>query len=119
MKYKHACVIDASGYYKTLVLMLLEPNPAGGTSEIIQYYELADGERLLDAAPPAGYVKARWTGAGWEEGATPEEMERWEQEHPHPPLPDPQPDPAGTIAALQQQVADLQAQMAALTGGDA
>jgi hypothetical protein len=29
---------------------------------------------------------------------------------------DPEPDPAETISALQQQVADLQAQMSALTG---
>lgn len=37
----------------------------------------------------------------------------------NPPTIDPQPDPTETIAALQQQVADLQAQMAALTGGEA
>jgi hypothetical protein len=119
MNYKHSCVLDASGYYKTLVLVLLEPESAGSIRENIQYYALATGEQLLDTKLPTGYVRARWNGTTWEEGATPEEIERWEQEHPQPPLPPPQPDPAETISALQQQVADLQAQMAALTGGEA
>lgn len=112
MNYKHSCVIDASGYYKTLVLVLLEPDSAGDIRENIQYYELAEGEQLLDAKPPTEYVKAHWAGSAWEEGATPEEIEQWERDHPTPPPPGP-----SETELLRERVAALQAQIDVLTGG--
>lgn len=79
MNYKHSCVIDAEGYYKTLVLVLLEPDENGQEQENIQYYTLQEGETLLDTAFPADILKARWNGTEWEETATPEELEQWRQ----------------------------------------
>ena len=85
----------------------------------IQWYTLKPGEQLIKVAcPVSSYCRPRWTGETWVETATPEELAAWEAER-NPPRPEPTPDPTDTIAALQQQVADLQAQMAALTGGEA
>ena len=71
MSYKHYCVIDDKGTYKDVVLALTD---ADGV-ESIQAYTLLDGERLLDAAPPAGYVRPYWDGTAWAEAATTEEIE--------------------------------------------
>lgn len=68
----------------------------GGMVEQIQGYTLAEGESLVartDAcrqptvkpcvgAP--GFVRPRWDGAAWTEGATEEEIIAWELEHPTP-----------------------------------
>lgn len=79
MNYKHSCVIDAEGYYKTLVLVLLESDENGQEQENIQYYTLQEGETLLDTDFPADMLKARWNGTEWEETATLEELEQWRQ----------------------------------------
>ena len=92
MNYKHACVVDAAYHYKTLVLVLLEPDENGQVQENIQHYVLQEGEALVDAAPPTtrphagtpGFVHPRWDGTAWVEGATPEEITTWELEHPAP-----------------------------------
>ena len=91
MGYKHCCVVDADGVYKTFVLVLMEQ---GENPEKVQGYTLAEGERLLDAPPPgikmqaggAGFVKPRWDedAAAWVEGATAEELAAWEAAHPAP-----------------------------------
>ena len=52
MTYKHYCVIDAQNRYKTLVLVINEPDETGELQEKVQYYTLLEGERLIDAAPP-------------------------------------------------------------------
>ena len=110
MSYRHACVVDAQGDYKTLVLVLTEQDEQGAQRDEIQYYTLGDGESLVDAAAPStrpyagaeGFVKPRWDGAGWTEGATAEEVATWEQEHPAPPAPEPT-----AVDVLGQQVAQL------------
>lgn len=95
MNYKHSCIIDAEKCYKTLVLVLLEPDPeASEIRENIQYYTLQDGETLVDTAPPtmrphaggAGLVSPRWSEdtAAWVEEATAAEIAAWEAEHPAP-----------------------------------
>lgn len=104
MDYKHSCVIDADGNYKTLVLVLLEEGDEGETREAIQYYELLEGESLVDTAPPVmrpyagavGFVSPKWdadTGE-WIEAASEEEIADWEAEHPAPEVPEPEPEPA-------------------------
>lgn len=104
---EYKCVIDKDYNYVDLVLLI---------DRVVQRYGMRPGEALIDApCPTADYCRPRWTGDAWEETATPEELAAWEAKM-HPPVPDPQPDPTETISALQQQVADLQAQMAALTG---
>ncbi len=108
MEYKHSCVIDAENYYKTLVLVFLEPSGV----ENIQYYTLGENESLLDVKPPTEYVRAKWNGTDWEEGATPEEIEQWEKDHPAPPTPGP-----SETELLREQVAALQEQINILTGG--
>jgi hypothetical protein len=89
MDYKHCCVINASGYYQTFVLVLLEPQEDGTVENKVQGYDLLTGEQLIEATPPTGFVKAHWTGAAWEESATAEEIATWEAEHPAPEAPPP------------------------------
>ena len=93
MDYKHCCVIDAQNRYKTLVLVVNEPDETGELQEKVQYYTLSEGERLIDAAPPVmrphagvdGFIKPAWEGSEWIESATSEEIEAWAAEHPSPP----------------------------------
>lgn len=95
MAYKHCCVVDAGSYYKTFVLVLVEPDlEAGGTREIVQYYTLQPGETLIDTKAPAmrphagavGFVRPRWDAetSQWTEGATAAETAAWEAENPGP-----------------------------------
>lgn len=74
MDYKYSCVIDSTGAYKTLVLVLPMPDESGQVKETIQYYILQEGESLVDATPPTGYVKPVWNGTMWVESATAEEI---------------------------------------------
>lgn len=72
--YKHSCVIDAAGFYITLVLVIFEPAGTGETTEEIQGYTLKSGEYIIDTAPPSGFIKPKWNGSAWEETATSEEI---------------------------------------------
>ena len=92
MNYKHSCVVDAKFIYKTLVLVLLTQADQGEEQEWkVQNYTLAEGEQLIDTAPPimrphagaAGFVSPKWD-SEWIEAATEEEIEAWEAEHPDP-----------------------------------
>ncbi|MCI8441699.1 MAG: hypothetical protein HFG27_04090 [Provencibacterium sp.] len=127
MKDLYRCVVDAAGNYKTFVLLDKAGQP--------QYYQLAAGERLVDASPPAirphvgaaGFIRPRWTGSAWAEAATAAETEQWEQANPAPEITAPQPTPEqqqlaaltfkqaqqdATIAQLQQANAALMLQLA-------
>ena len=76
----YRCVIDAKSFYKTYVLF-------DGVSPL--YYELKDGETLIDTSAPVlkinqksdGFVKPKWDGSKWVEGATAEEIKEWENVH--------------------------------------
>lgn len=95
MSYKHCCVVDAGGNYKTFVLVLVEPDQATGQDrETVQHYTIQPGETLINTAPPAprphagaaGFVRPRWDADThkWTEGATVAEIAVWEAEHPEP-----------------------------------
>ena len=95
MNYKHSCVVDAKFIYKTLVLVLLTQADQGEEQEwTVQNYTRAEGEQLIDSAPPimrphagaAGFVSPKWDSdtSAWIEAATEEEVEAWEAEHPDP-----------------------------------
>ena len=94
MEYKHSCVVDADGVYQTFVLVLLEQNEEGETTENVQGYKLAEGEQLIDTALPAmrqhagtsGFISPKWDedAEAWIEGATAEEIAAWEDEHTDP-----------------------------------
>ena len=108
--YKHYCVVDAENRYKTLVLASKENG-----QEQIQHYNLAEGERLLDAPAPGNLCKPKWNGTTWEESATAEEIEAWRQEHfghesEVPPV-NPGPTMSERIAALEKQLTDAQMAM--------
>lgn len=89
MDYKHSCVIDANLFYKTFVLVILAES-----EEKPQYYELQEGEQLIDTAPPVvrphagaeGFVRPRWDAdtSTWVEAATGDEITAWEEEQPDP-----------------------------------
>lgn len=101
MDYQHACVVDAEKNYKTLVLVLLEQDEDGQPKENLQYYELLEGESLVDTAPPSmrshagadGLIRPRWDDHAetWVEGAAAEEIATWEAAHPAPAPPGPTP----------------------------
>lgn len=65
MGYRHCCVIDEQGNYITLVRIV---------DDTVQGYALQDGERLIDAVLPVGYIKPVWSGGYWKDQATPEEI---------------------------------------------
>ena len=84
MNYKHSCVVDSAGNYKTFVLVLLIQNEDGTVTPKIQSYALNPGDELLDAPPPCKFIKPRLEVTAWIEAATPEEIAEWEADHPNP-----------------------------------
>ena len=76
----YRCVIDAESFYKTYVLF-------DGVRPL--YYDLKDWETLIDTPAPVvkinqkseGFVKPKWDGSRWVEGATAEEIAGWENLH--------------------------------------
>lgn len=123
MNYKHSCIIDAEGNYKTLVLVILEEGEEGETKEAIQYYTLQEGESLVDTAPPvmrpyagaAGFISPKWDTdtSAWVEAASAEEIAVWEAEHPAPEVPEPsEPSEPSGDGDLGQRVAALEASSA-------
>ena len=113
MNYKHICVIDAENLYKALVLALLvQTSRDQEEAWQVQRYTLAEGEQLLDAAPPvlrphagaAGFVSPKWDSgtSAWVEAATEEEIAAWEAEHPDP-----------NAKTLEELRADKEAQLSA------
>lgn len=92
MRYDHACVADADGYYVTFVLVVLEPDASGLEQPVVQCYKLKNGEILGYVQPPSfcqyagsdGFIRPKWdeSADSWTEGATAEEITAWEAEHP-------------------------------------
>ena len=90
---KDYCIVDAGGLHRAFVTVQTE-QVDGTPTETVLGYKLAEGERLIDAAPPdkrlhagsAGFVRPRWDEEAetWVEGATAEELAAWETEHPDP-----------------------------------
>lgn len=122
MGYKYYSVINIQNRYKTLVLAVNESDESGDAQEKIQYYTLLEGERLIDAAPPAirpyagadGFIKPVWEGSEWMESAANEEIAAWEAEHPAPPSPTPSREQQGladiALKLAQQEAAIKQLQ---------
>lgn len=91
-------VIDATGRYVTLVQMY---DPQGNKLDYPYKYELADGERVIDADQPtmrqhagtSGFITPKWDEdtEAWIEAATAEQIDAWEAEHPAPEVPEPLP----------------------------
>lgn len=85
MSYKHQCVIDQAGIYKTLVLTW---------GDRVQHYTLQEGEAMVDTVPPVlrphagavGLVRPQWDAdtGDWREAATAAEITAWEAAHPDP-----------------------------------
>ena len=94
MSLRQCCVIDNDGVYVDLFSVKTEQLPDGTPIDTVLGYKLAEGERLIDTAPPdkrlhagtAGFVCPRWDEGTemWVEGATAEELAAWEAEHPDP-----------------------------------
>lgn len=88
------CVVDAGGLYHAFVTVQTERGADGESKETVLGYKLAEGERLLDAAPPdkrlhagtSGFISPKWDEdtEAWIEAATAEEIAAWEAEHPDP-----------------------------------
>lgn len=75
MSYKHACVVDRQNQFVEFVVCYFN-----GKDWEISGYEMQEGERLVDAPYPFELVKPYWTGSKWEEYATPEEVEEWDEQ---------------------------------------
>lgn len=90
MSEKFYCVVDARGDFKNYVYTRADESG----QEVVQHYQLLEGERLLDTKPPTkrlhagtmGFVKPCWDedAAAWVEGASAEELAAWEAENPDP-----------------------------------
>lgn len=104
------CVVDSKNIYRNYVEVI------GGE---VQGYTMQLNETLVCIDPPvmrthagtSGFVRSRWDGASWGEGATPEEIAAWEKEHPAPPSLPPSP-----IELLTAENHLLKAQMQAQSG---
>lgn len=91
---KNRCIVDASGRYLDVAPVIIEQGTDGKAVETVVGYTLAEGERLIDTAPPTkrlhagttGFVKPRWDedATAWVEGASEEELAAWEADHPDP-----------------------------------
>lgn len=122
MDYKHSCVIDAQNLYKTFVLVLFVENEEHQQEEQVQYYELLEGESLVDTAPPVmrpyagadGFVapKRDKAASAWVEAASAEEIAAWEAEHPAPERPQPDPDLTTQYAAAMRAFASTSTEIA-------
>lgn len=102
MDYKYSCVIDSEGFYKEFVIVdtIVETDPETGhteTVESVSHYTMQEGENLIDCecaplrkvhAEADGFIKPKWDGTEWVEGATEEEIAEWNEEHPAPEIPD-------------------------------
>lgn len=124
---KYYCVIAADGIYRAYVRAQIMQSVDGMLTETILGYKLAEGERLIDAKPPAmrqhagtsGFIKPKWDEdtEAWKEAATAEEIADWEAEHPAPEEPeDPTPpggDLEGRVAALEAAQASAWSEQAA------
>ena len=91
---RDCCVVDAGGLYRAFVTVKTWQGVDGESTETVLGYKLAEGERLIDTAPPTkrlhagttGFVKPRWDedATAWVEGASEEELAAWEADHPDP-----------------------------------
>lgn len=101
-EYRTYCVVDAKGYYITLVNATVEISESKKEEVIhVEYREMQAGESLVlrtdecrqptlkPYAGAAGFVKSMWDGTAWVEAATAAEIAAWEKAHPAPPVPPP------------------------------
>ena len=89
-------VLNAEGFIVTNVIGSLFKNAVCEERYEPQFYTLKEGETTIpheyayqahdrQNVGDTGFVKKRWTGSEWVEGATPEEIAAWEAKHPVPP----------------------------------
>lgn len=91
---RDCCVVDAGNLYRAFVTVQTSQSEDGTFMETVLGYKMTEGERLIDAPAPGikdhaggeGLVKPRWYEytKTWVEGATAEEKDAWEAEHPAP-----------------------------------
>ena len=122
MDYKHSCVIDAQNLYKTFVLVLFVENEEHQQEEQVQYYELLEGESLVDTAPPVmrsytgadGFVAPKWDKAAsaWVGAARAGEIAAREAENQAPERPQPDPDLTTQYAAAMRAFASTSTEIA-------
>lgn len=74
--YKQVYKLDAAGFYIETLTVEFDGNDQ-------PVYELEDN--VIVAPIPHGFVRAKWTGAKWVEGATQEEVEEATKSLPSPP----------------------------------
>lgn len=96
--YKIGKIINQEG----VIIETVSFNPE---SKEIQYYELKDGEMLVENDNTKGYIKPKWTGTDWIESATEQEIEEANQ-----PIED------ENATSLEAEVAELRATVDALLG---
>ena len=115
---KCMCVVDADGNYAEFVMVTITHDELGALYTV-HYYDIVEGEQLIDAVPPTrrpyagtdGFVRPRWDfdAKVWCEDATAEEITAWEAEHP---APEPVPNVPSETEQLMARVAELEADKA-------
>lgn len=87
------------------VWLLDEDNYFTGISDFVEEV----GDNMTTEPLLIGYVKAKWTGREWIEGATDDEIKAWEESQPKPPT------PVKTNEELEAENKLLKAQVGALS----
>ena len=90
--YHYACVIKDGKYHEFVIV-----NEFDDGTEEVYFYTLQDDEILINAKPPTmkihaesnGFIKPKWNGTEWIEGATDEEIAQFNTENPAPEPPGP------------------------------
>lgn len=109
MEHKFCCVIDKKGFYKEFVVVHIVDD-----IEEVYHYEMQEGETIIERnntprfkchAESEGFIKPKWNGSEWVEGATDTEIAEWNEEHPAPEPVEPEPT---EIEILQDEVTALQ-----------
>ena len=115
----HMYVLDSNNIKTNFVAGDLYRNALGEERYEPERYIKKEGETFLPYdfnnqpidrthTGSSGFVKNKWTGSEWVEGATPEEIAAWELDHPAPPAREPSVTEINTQAIAELSIAQAQ-----------
>lgn len=88
MNKKTCYLIDASGIYKGIVRATFDDGSPVSIDSVSGTTAIPDGCTVMPLTSAInealGFVKPKWDGSAWKEGATAKEIAAWQKEHPGP-----------------------------------
>ncbi|NFA44012.1 hypothetical protein EXM65_15910 [Clostridium botulinum] len=97
--YEHKTIINKDGFIIENCVLFIDNIP--------QYFEITEDMQIVDM-PNKTYIKPKWTGIEWVEGATEEEIKEYEENN------KPKPKEPTETELLQKQLLETQALVAEL-----